>query len=59
MNGIMLNRGRLTEPKEMTEIQKAYADIPYYRHLGGHAYKQHMAHIRNLERKIAKSGKKE
>ena len=57
IEGIMLNSmGRATV--QDTELAKAYADIPYYRHKGGHAYKQHMAHIRKLER-IAKSGKKE
>ncbi len=34
------------------ELAKAMHDIPYYRRIGGHAYKQHMAHIRNLERKV-------
>ncbi len=34
------------------ELAKAIHDIPYYRRLGGHAYKQHMAHIKNLERKV-------
>ena len=57
IEGMMINRmGRDTVGD--TELSKAYADIPYYRHIGGHAYKQHMAHIRKLER-IAKSGKKE
>ncbi len=40
------------------ELAKAIHDIPYYRRLGGHAYKQHMAHIKNLERKAKKYERK-
>ncbi len=56
-DGEMLNRMG-SSPSPMTELQKAMHDIPYYRRLGGHAYKQHMAHIKNLERKAKKYERK-
>lgn len=41
------------------DLTKAREALYYCRRRGGIAYKQQLAYVRNLERKIAKGGKKE
>lgn len=38
-------------PRELTPLEKAKADMDYYRHKGGFAYKQAKAHYERLLRK--------
>lgn len=56
MTGEMLNRGKINDApilryEDMNEFEKAKADLDYYRHKGGNAYKQAKRHYEKLLRK--------
>ena len=53
--GTMINAcgfGTAKKYSEMTEIEKAKADLDYAKRKGGFAYKQALAHYRNILRKL-------